>query len=285
MKHQIYNRKKLRASAVSSSKKIRQKQIRRGAFVFAITIAAFSTKAAVYNFYFNNTEQGDGSTAQPSLNVNPTGSPTSTQAGGESGGVPAQAEATPTVPNAEAPAEGIVSQSVAPTDSKSFAAVGSSETQGQRKYKISLGAFYSGGQNWSEGYDYGHDGTNYRYKQFRGIDDTGGASFNMGYYPLSYLGFNLFAGVAIVDGDPSDSLAGLELEITPLKFNLFGFHDVIELAVMAGGTTAAAVSENIGSIFLGARVGFNFGQRWSLDARLRGNAGFIMADGGLGYRF
>ncbi|MBL7716699.1 MAG: hypothetical protein JNL01_14640 [Bdellovibrionales bacterium] len=45
------------------------------ALIGTATVAALSAYGATYNFYFNNTEQGDGSTATPNLSVAANGVP------------------------------------------------------------------------------------------------------------------------------------------------------------------------------------------------------------------
>lgn len=229
--------------------------------------------AATYNLYFNNVEQGDNSTATPSVSL-------STDANGkvvEAKKDPGTPEATPPAPAEETPAP---ATTPAPT-AQSTAMVNTTSSTANYKWRaiVSTGILNeSSGGYFNDPYvshsgDGGYSSYNYYYND--------GVSFNgsLGYFPLEYMGFNAFVGVA-------DKLyGGFELEITPIKFNFFGFKDALEIGGMVGISTLAAAQGNVASAHLGLRAGWNFGERWLLSANVRGNAGFVSGDAGLGMRF
>lgn len=216
--------------------------------------------AATYNLYFNNTEQGDNSTATPSLSVATDGAgKLEVKKNGETA---ATAPETPLpTPQTTIPPQPTILPppmiQAAPGSAQSVASVFTAPNT-DHKWRASVV-----GGVFAEGYF-----------------DGASIGANLGYFPLSYLGFNAFVG-----GLDTSFHGGAELELTPFKLNVFGFQDTLEVGAMIGLNSLAAASSNFVSAHIGARAAWNFGSRWMVTTQVRGNLGFITADAGLGYRF
>lgn len=212
--------------------------------------------AAVYNLYFNNVEQGDNSTATPSVTLQTKGDEAKLVS-------PSPApEVTALAPSpSPAPVEVKAAPGATPTETATLA---KPEAKSHKfRFAVGLGAI-------------GADVDGYRHVISNNV------MIELGYYPLPYLGFNAFGGPT--EGEPQ-AFAGAELELIPLKVNLFGFTDALEFSVMGGGTTLAAAPGNVMSLHLGGRAALNFGERWTVAVTGRANGGFFTTDLGLGVRF
>ena len=229
--------------------------------------AALGAHAAVYNLYFNNTEQGDNSTANPQVKVEQT--PDGVVVAKKPSTDPASPAAAPSNAAPATPPTAAGAPNVAEGGSASaLAAIASTSTSApsRQNFRMDLSGFLT---------------------HSRGFDSGGlGGSFSC--FPLPYLGFGAFAGAQVSSDAYQDVMAlhgGAEIEVVPLKLNLFGFQDAFKISTLAGFSSLGRVSHNVAALFAGARVGLNFGSRWTLAARVRGNAGFVMGDASLGYRF
>jgi hypothetical protein len=236
---------------------------------------------AVYNLYFNNTEQGNNSTAQPSVTIqSPNGS---TQP------LPEKAPENPlqTTPTQAAPETAIAplapedsnseSQSPAPQATESTPAIVPAPAQGAVARVYYSGTQQSSDRNWHARFGIGA-------AQNSHYGDIGpGFNTSLHYSALPYMNFGILFGTNPEGAD--EIYAAAELELIPVKVNLFGFKDVIELGVLAGTTTLAAAPGNLVSLHTGGRVGWNFGDRWSVNATARLNKGFVSSDLSLGIRF
>lgn len=219
-------------------------------------VSVWTVTAATYNFYFNNTEQGDNSTATPSLAVEH------------------QADGTDVVKkNGDVVNEEAKETSPAELPASASAAEGTHDQTPARPFRLSLAGgveFYDDSAvlgPWGQGYYYNGSGDALYYQ------------LSLAYMPLSYLGFQGFVAAG------RKWSAGVELELDPVKLTLFGHEDVFELGLLAGASTMAAVDDNWVSLHVGARAALNFGKRWQLAANVRGNKGFLKTDLGLGYKF
>ncbi|MBS1983686.1 MAG: hypothetical protein JST16_05890 [Bdellovibrionales bacterium] len=214
--------------------------------------------AAVYNMYFNNVEQGDNSTATPSVTVHKTEEGTKVTKTSGDGTV-----ASPVVEN-PAPAPAPVAAPVA-AEATSVAAAPRAVDSGL-KWRFSL----NGGRSYNSG----------------GWASSGKSiALNLGYFPLPYLGFNVWGGHTFLHTGDRWAEGGAEIEVDPVKLNLFGFTDSVEVGVMAGLSNLGRSPDNYVSLYAGARVALNFASRWNINVTGRGNYGFYTVDAGLGYRF
>ena len=208
--------------------------------------------AATYNFIFNNTEQGDNSTATPSLSLAPDGTVTKTGADGKpvssTQGVAQTPGGTTQVSSTSAPAD-----SGAATGSfRHLRLIGSAAI-----YQSSYGD--SSGPKWGGSFAY---------------------LFNR------ELGLNAFAALLPTDdGSGSNNvLAGLELEVTPIRLSFGRFDNLLEAGILLGGTHIPDHYGVWAEPHIGGRVNLNLGESWGLTAAGRYASDYKMAEAGLAIR-
>ncbi len=238
-------------------------------FVIMLLVSAKFSKAASYNFFFNNVEQGANSTASPTLTVDgkKVKEKSAQQIKQEDGEIPT--ESTPesaTEKNGTTSSDG----AVIPQESASIKRL-PQKTEPKFRALVS-GAWFSQAPSLSSNLK---------------RQDSQGASLTVTLTPLKYLGFSFLVGQTY-GIDKGFQHLGAEVELTPLHVGLFGFDNLLEAGVMAG---AMASNENksgkVGRLSLGARAALNFGGDWVLNASYRANviAHNRYAELGLGYRF
>ncbi len=229
----------------------------------SLAMAALASLAmgATYNFYFNNTEQGDNSTANPSLSV-------VDGKGAKSGGteplpeVMAQPSHPPTPPAAPPATETLTGPppvAAAPEQSTLMAKVESLLGQPEfHKTRFTVGA----------GLHPDHDVM---------------LTANAGYFVSREIGFNAFGGVGS-KRRRSEFNGGAELEVVPFRVSLGRIENIVDVGFMVGASTSRPASGNWVSPHLGARVNFNVGSRWSLTVAGRGNLGYGSGEAALAIR-
>lgn len=244
------------------------------AIVWALGGVGSLALAATYNLYFNNTEQGDNSTATPSVSIQQDANGRLVEAKKDPGVLQ-----TP-VTEAATPQAVLPAPVATPAPTLTATAPMSAARENKWRFGVLAGmAFEKGVYSNSDSYP------NVIYTGVRTTNDylvdrqTPALILALGYAPLPYLGFNFFAGVG------EFPLWGAELEVTPIKINLFGFEDAFELGFMAGGTSLARAHGNAVALHGGVRAGWNFGERWQISANGRANLGFLAADAGISYKF
>jgi hypothetical protein len=251
------------------------KSLTLGLGLFAATL----TQAQTYNFYFNNGEGAQNAPGAPAMQQPVTPAPVAPQ-------VPPPAiddniSSGPVTPPVVVPKSEIQYHD----DSKEWSAKSSasltqkkSATNYDNDSDIKSVSIRIGGSRIKE------DGLGYYVNgdYFADGGDSVGASLSVTKNILSYMAVTGFAGTA----SESDFFAGLEGEVIPVRLDLFGYENKIEVAGILGVSSMAAAPGNFLTAHVGARVGFNFNDgNWTLNTLVRGNAGFAMAEVGLGYNF
>ncbi|OFZ18610.1 MAG: hypothetical protein A2X94_01580 [Bdellovibrionales bacterium GWB1_55_8] len=282
------------------------------AFVMAgLTALVLSTgaSAATYNFYFNNTEQGDNSTASPALNVQdgknvsptpqetPAAQPTPLAFPDAAAAALANASSNALKSlggNQETPvpaAPDAAGASLANASSASLNSPSGIFNREYRPFRLMVGAAAvteQGTHTYISGM-----GTTESYEDFGDMRFGGAASLAL--YLSRRSAVNFFGGMQQVTysdtedfypttADQLRAYAGVELELMPIHLSLFGVEDIFEAGILLGATTLRKAPGNIASAQAGVRLNFNFGNDWGLTAAGRANMGFIMAEAGLAFR-
>jgi hypothetical protein len=204
-----------------------------------------AASAATYNFIFNNTEQGDGSTASPSLSVASDG--TVSKSGGGADSKPL-----------------VRTQGIAQAPGGETTVV--SETSAPRAAAPAFRHFrFTGAASLYEG----------RYSAAKGPWATG----SFAYFFNPEWGLNAF-GVLATSAASNELEAGLEFEIVPIRISLGRVENLVELGFMGGLSHA----QDWNDPHLGARVNVNLGESWGLTACGRYAADYAMAEAGLALR-
>jgi hypothetical protein len=310
---------------VFSKLKSRKKLRRVGLALASLTLGFVSSPlyAATYNFYFNNTEQGPGSTATPQLNVQgspitgsaqattPQGTPPpypplpgtliSPPPEGQSVAqtLPDQAPETssePLSPNSVPVTPPPIPQVVPPAplldsdDSSVSASVGKKKSWWSFKtrdwVKISvLGGMLRHDQAYYslEGFDGELDVNSVQISQNESMSIGGELSI----LPSRYLSLNGWGGIATNSYD--DEIVpfwGGDIRVIPVRVGLFGMDNFLELSAGIGATSLAAGEYYDVSGYAVANATFGLGMDdVFLSATVKANKGFVLAEAGVGYRF
>jgi hypothetical protein len=212
--------------------------------LLALELAA---SAATYTFIFNNTEQGDNSTANPGLSVAADGTVTKT-------GV----VAAPAKPVVNSSSQGLVQTPVAdaPVSSLAASATQPVATPEFRHFRlIGSAAVYQA-----------------RLQESSGPKWTG----SLAYFYNHEWGLNVF-GVIDTDAADNEVQAGAELELVPIRISLGRIENLVEIAILGGASHAQDWTEP----HIGARVNLNLGESWGLTATGRYARDYAMAEAGL----
>ena len=217
-------------------------------------------RAATYNFYFNNTEQGANSTAAPSLTVN-------------SDGKPASAVALPVPVGTAVPAP-------QPPDSKSAPQVKAAEEKSVadasqeneakmrflKQFRFTLGAGFAQVKSRSP---YEVSGNPYGESTVKAEGGLG----SIGFFFTDWLGVNFFVGVgANSGGGRMNVFGGGELEIVPIRISLFNVKDFLMLSGLIGGSSVYDLSNSNGAGLephAGGRFTLQLSDHWGLTAAAR----------------
>jgi hypothetical protein len=220
----------------------------------------WAARAATYNFYFNNTEQGDNSTATPTVTVS--------DGKAEKRLTPQPASAAP-VATPVAPPEPVAAPVAAFPGASSTAVIpegpgflGSDRTA---HFRLTAGV--------GEVFE---------------ADSAIGPFFDLGLFANRYVGVNFYVGVSQLQWDywwqRSSTVIGGELELTPLHLGTGAHPDLLELGVLLGASNLYPAEDNWVAPHLGGRLSVNFGNYAALTAVVRGNAGTISGETGLALR-
>jgi len=263
---------------------------------FMVSGVAF---AATYNFYFNNTEQGDNSTATPNVTVqqDDKGGPAKvTKTGGDIGpnpmasAVPAVMEERVTTPIV-APAEPIEQEPRASIDANTRQHFFGSDSP-FRHFSMGLGlAVLDRNEPASSGSvsdPFGN--TSYSYSSSPGTSTTGGLVLTLGYDFNRDVGLRAFA-VAYSDGNSMDYTAdsktdwaeGADLELTPLHIKVGRRENFIDLGAIAGATLYKETSDAVRP-FGGPRVNVNFSNAIQATTSYRFSSAYNMLEMGVAFR-
>jgi hypothetical protein len=233
---------------------------------------AYVAWGATYNFYFNNTEQGDNSTATPSVTVSD----------GKATKTPGTPEAQPSPGPSAAP---VVTASPTPVEPPAPIGPAPAPATAENRSEARLSML---SQFWRE-LPLGQD----EQRHFRLT--AGGASFlsggSIGPIVDAAIVFNKWVAIngfaASLDSDYRRQKAtyGAELELTPLHIPLGEAHPrFIELGLVAGVNNIYPLPENYVTPHAGARLTLNFGNTIALTAVGRGNAGHQMIESGIVFK-
>ncbi len=260
-----------------------------GVFVgfFSVIWVAYG---ATYNFYFNNSEQGNNSTASPTVHVS--------DGKGETSGAP-QAAAGPSPSPSQLP---IVQASPAPTpeqavpatateaapaaaalSSSSSARLAELEADEERRHVFRRVRLSGGGVLVSQSQNKIYNSSYYPSSSFGFHSQQYGAMGNLGVYLAKPLALNIFFGGYEQKGN-GKAFAGADLEIIPLRVSIWRFTDLIEGGLLVGASSIRKSAYNLATAHVGARLSFNLGDQWTITAAGRGNQGYIMAEAGIGIR-
>lgn len=236
--------------------------------VLSLTMVSL-VRAAAYNFFFNNTEQGANSTASPTLTVDGEGKATSTGAqqttsnlmdlgkGGEAK-KPVAPEATPAL------------VALAPVSPEDTAAA----THFKRVHLGVSGVVASGSL----------DGLR------SGNGSQSGALASFGVWLGRDVGLNAFLG-GLTSDMSNHVFGGGELELRAVRVSLFRMDDLLDLSLLAGAGSYQKVAQAASvSPHAGARVNVNLGENWGVGVtgraiRLSSDAHLMLAEAGVVVRF
>jgi hypothetical protein len=240
--------------------------------------------AATYNFYFNNTEQGDNSTATPNVTVeqDDKGGPAKvTKTGGDpmpaASAVPAVMEQRVMVP-VQAPAQPVESEprAMVQTTKRYLLA----EDGGFKHFSMGLGVGVLDRKNAVGGsYQYNDPNDPFSgYSVSSGSESsaTGGLMLTMGYDFTRDIGVRAFA-IAYSDSteytsdDKTDWAEGADLELTPIHVKIGHRENLIDLGGMVGGTNYKASSDADAEwkVFGGPRMNVNITDAIQVTASYR----------------
>jgi hypothetical protein len=211
--------------------------------LFLAGFAELAASAATYNFYFNNSEQGDHGTVTPSVTVQ-SGAPAAVPGSA----APAPAAAPPVV----------VAIPVEQGASRPATAAAIAIAPPFRHWRLTGGVQDSLGGVGPLG------GIGYFFNQDFGIQLYGG-----------------FLGNDLASPAGAGLFLGTELEFSPIHLKLGRFADAVELGALLGVSTIAAESDNWVSPHVGARLSFNAGHDWGLTTAVRANASYLLFEMGL----
>ena len=184
-----------------------------------LVLAVFA-RAATYNFYFNNTEQGANSTASPSVTVS-------------DGKV---VKTTPLEPTAAA--DGVSSTAVLPVE-PTLATTAHIKQDSLVKinhnnphFRFALSGLYMPASQSLVTVDQTHN-------RFVTGNTASGATLGVSYFPVSALGLSVYGGGYKNSGDPGTfvSFYGADVEIVPYRISVGKFENMIEPALLVGAST------------------------------------------------
>jgi hypothetical protein len=238
-------------------------------FLFTLFASEVAAYAATYNFYFNNTEQGDNSTATPNVVVNdgkkeggkslepknPALDPAaSSQATSAAAAVPGPA---PSSASGQQSTAALPADAVSPPEFRHVRlTAGATDLLGAMGASVGIGYFF----NREFGFNAFGVLSRGDYKTFGANGTWSGTE--------SWTGFD----------------AGLEMEVTPVRIAVGRIEDLLDLGGMLGVSTIAADTGNWVSPHLGARLNINLGSRWGITTTARLNASYAMAEAGLVFK-
>ncbi|MBS1983688.1 MAG: hypothetical protein JST16_05900 [Bdellovibrionales bacterium] len=261
--------------------------IARGLFVFsALGGLAYGARAAVYNLYFNNNEQGDNSTSTPSVVVKDgkDKDEDETDSNTEETNKPEEKKAEEAKPAPQEPA-------VTTTAAQSALA----STDYTWRVGLTLGG-YSSGDSSRYSYSPSYPNGAYDYAYSHG----GYASVSLGYFPVQKFGINAYALLGIpkqstyrysshsgyAENNDSRYALGAELEFNPLRFKSGQGHEVLELGLTLG---ASSLMHDEGGwtdlMHLGLRGAYNFSSGWGLVGIWRISPMYQSFDMGINFLF
>lgn len=217
--------------------------------VFSLAVAHRAT-AATYNFYFNNVEQeGDGTSATPTVTVTD----------------PETGEQKEVVGEKADPAEESTTEEAAAPEPSTERSVEAPKERKRGSTRIITSAVGLAGKTQDPD-PYGWSAT---------PSAMGGFSAEFGWELGRHLGVNLLAGVLEEDAGSSEAFFGAEAEWFLIRNSQF------QLEALLGGTSLAAADGNSASVHAGGRMTVGLFPDMGLSLGIRGNAGFTMAQAGL----
>lgn len=233
-------------------------------------------RAATYNFYFNNTEQGDHSTAKPTVSVNADAKTVSVTDPAPKANTGDQKNLEPMPPVSSLGTDQVAAvTSVAKIDEP----VREQNTSFFKKFRFGMSAFTVRQKfkavHTSSSYTYSPDG-NYSGTTFFPVEsdashyETGGL-LNLSFHFNRYLATNGYIGIAFRN---SSVLGGLEAQVTPFHFSIFGREDAVELAGLGGVSNASHIFidsylEPSVAPYFGAKVTIQISDRFALTTSAR----------------
>jgi hypothetical protein len=124
---------------------------------------------------------------------------------------------------------------------------------------------------------------------YKNLEPSWGGLVSVGYDFSRSFSVNLFGGLRVLEKTEKTYFhAGVDLELTPFRVPISSRHDLIELGIIFGGSTALAakgkvpgVDDNWGTVHVGTRVGINITPEFGITAAARANLGHVMFEGGL----
>ena len=277
--------------------------------VFGLTGVAYVSWGATYNLYFNNTEQGNNSTATPNLTV--TDGKVSSSGAGTTNAAPAAVTTNTTGP---AVAEPVHTEPVAaPSERADATSIAEAEPERPKKrtkwFKLTAGA--GAAIQKYDPHNLNGMGSDFRSTQPALVIE---GSMNL----VKDLGINIFAASNVSSSHESSSgFFGAELELMPLHLSIGRFENVLDLGLLAGvnnirnltesdtlatfpssqysgsssssygssGDTTVSRTHSVLEGHLGARANVNLGNDWAITTAVRGGKDFAMAEAGLSWRF
>jgi hypothetical protein len=112
-----------------------------------------------------------------------------------------------------------------------------------------------------------------------GTEGNFGGLVEVGYFFNREIGLNLYGAAK---SEYPSLLAGLDLELLPIRMSVGRIEDFIQIGFILGASTTVPYgSENFASMHVGARALINLGERWGVTAGVRANLGYIMGDVGI----
>lgn len=250
----------------------------------ALAVSEWAAHAATYNFYFNNTEQGDNSTATPNMTVTDDGKVFKT-------GMPVDTAKKDAAPSAvQAPAL------LAPASESSarLSAVAENPNPSVQHWRFSVGL--SAMQEYGDSNNFSHE-------------HPAEPGVSVSFFFNKYVGLTLFgAKLPTEDFMPNRWAFGLEAEVLPFHITVAGVENFLELGVIGGvlaehqdnGDAVTQTFYNTSSTTTttdtynseywkyraegGLRMNLNFGRNWGIISSLRATSDYALVEGAVALR-
>jgi hypothetical protein len=237
---------------------------------------AYVAWGATYNFYFNNTEQGDNSTATPAVTITEDGKVVKKPGDGTDpkalSATPAQAQGAPAAPEARSQAE--------------QAAAAPSKDASELKWRFLIGL--TAQKQYGAGASLADNG---------GLQPSGSVSyfFNHEFGLTAYGTLLTTNGEGWYSYDETHYMLGLEAELVPIRLTFGRTEDLVDVAVVAGAQAEYHSLGADGQTYYydspwhirpegGVRVSLNLGHAWSVTGIVRANPDFATGEAALAFR-
>ena len=218
-----------------------------------LAIFATALRAATYNTFFNNVEQGANSTANPTLNVS------------DAKAKPIATSSEPAAVESESAPKTLI-----PTTTAQVQAPAAVPSEFSR-HRLRFGLLANSSANLDS---------------YSGNERQIGGSLSATYFVIDDLGLSAFGGM----NSNTRGFFGGELEVVPIHVGIFGLRNLLEVGLLFGTSNLGTNIGTWGSLHGGARLSLALGERFGLSGTVRTNLSernrfqYVLAEAGLTVR-